>query len=81
MIQPEQDSNPAAPTLLAKWISRGELARELGVCVDKLGRWEARRTGPPCVRAGRKVLYRRTAVLDWLQTQEKLRVKQAAGRK
>lgn len=81
MIQPEQDSSEAAPTLLAKWISRGELARELGVCVDTLGRWEARRTGPPCVRAGRKVLYRRTAVLDWLQAQEMPRAKRAGGRK
>ena len=42
-------------TLLVGWISRLDLALELGLSVDTLRRWEAMRTGPPCVRAGRKV--------------------------
>ena len=29
-----------------------------------------RRMGPPCVRVGRKVLYRMEAVRDWLREQE-----------
>ena len=49
-------------TLLVGWISRLDLALELGLSVDTLRRWEAMRTGPPCVRAGRKVYYRRAAV-------------------
>lgn len=81
MIELEEAPNAAAPTLLACWISRGELATELGVSADTLGRWEARRFGPPCVRAGRKVLYRRSAVRDWLQAQELPPVKRAGGRK
>jgi predicted DNA-binding transcriptional regulator AlpA len=56
--------------VLTGWISRLDLALELGLTVDTLRRWEARRTGPPCVRAGRKVYYRRTAVEEWLEEQE-----------
>lgn len=81
MIQLEYEPETATPTVLAGWISRAELAGELGLSVDTLGRWEARRVGPPCVHAGRKVLYRRAAVQDWLQAQEMPRTKRAGGRK
>lgn len=57
-------------TLLVGWISRLHLALELGLSVDTLRRWEAQRFGPPCVRAGRKVYYRRAAVEEWLEEQE-----------
>ncbi|MBN8291904.1 helix-turn-helix domain-containing protein [Rhodobacter sp. NTK016B] len=57
-------------TLLVGWISRIDLALEFGLSVDTLRRWEAQRTGPPCIRAGRKVYYRRTAVEQWLEEQE-----------
>lgn len=56
--------------LLDAWLSRAELAKELGLSVDTLQRWETRRIGPPCVRVGRKVLYRKGAVRDWLRDQE-----------
>jgi len=70
-------------TLLTGWISRLDLALELGLSVDTLRRWEARRTGPPCVRAGRKVYYRRTAVEEWLEEQERNapRRRRAGGRR
>ena len=70
-------------TLLIGWISRLDLALELGLSVDTLRRWEARRTGPPCVRAGRKVYYRRTAVEEWLEEQERNapRRRRAGGRR
>ncbi|WP_420821939.1 hypothetical protein [Pseudorhodobacter turbinis] len=42
--------------LLADWISREQLAGELGLASDTLARWEARQLGPPCTRIGRKVL-------------------------
>ncbi len=66
--------------LLAGWITRKDLADQLKLTVDTLGRWEARRFGPPCVRAGRMVLYRRRAVQDWLAAQEMPRAKTAGGR-
>ena len=56
--------------LLTGWLDRTDLARELTLSVDTLQRWETRRFGPPCVRVGRKVLYRMEAVRDWLREQE-----------
>ena len=72
----------ASGRILAGWVSRADLARELGLTEDTLRRWEDRRTGPACVRAGRKVLYRRSAIEAWLAAQElpSLPVKTRAGR-
>ena len=56
--------------LLEEWMSRDDLARELGVTADTLQNWQTRRVGPPCARIGRKVLYRREAVREWLRNQE-----------
>ena len=81
MIQPRTETETASAALLSGWISRKDLADALRVTVDTLGRWEARRFGPPCVRAGRMVLYRRRVVQDWLGAQEMPRAKVAGGRK
>ena len=81
MIQPRTETETASAALLSGWISRKELADALCLTVDTLGRWEARRFGPPCVRAGRMVLYRRRVVQDWLGAQEMPRAKVAGGRK
>lgn len=56
--------------LLDDWINRDDLARELGVSVDTLARWETRRVGPACIRIGRKVHYKRSGVQKWLCDQE-----------
>jgi hypothetical protein len=74
-------AHTATGGLLSGWISRLELAIELGLTIDTLRRWEARRFGPPCVRAGRKVYYRRDAVHDWLQLQEVPTQRRAGGRR
>ena len=81
MIQPRTETETAGAALLSGWVSRKDLADALCVTVDTLGRWEARRVGPPCVRAGRMVLYRRRVVQDWLGAQEMPRAKVAGGRK
>ncbi len=75
MLEAIHEQETANPKLLSGWIGRGELAAELGVSVDTLGRWAASGKGPKWVRAGRKVLYRRRAVVDWLQKQEEPPVK------
>lgn len=72
---------PAKPRLLSGWISRLDLALELGVTVETLHRWEKLRFGPPCVRAGRKIYYRRDAVQDWLLQQERPAPRRAGGRR
>jgi predicted DNA-binding transcriptional regulator AlpA len=70
-------------TLMAGWISRLDLAMELGLSVETLRRWEVQREGPPCIRAGRKVFYRRAAVEEWLDEQEQAapRRRRAGGRR
>ncbi|MGO4917870.1 transcriptional regulator, partial [Pseudogemmobacter sp. W21_MBD1_M6] len=70
MTQQRTAMRPTKAKLLSGWISRLDLALELGVTVETLRRWEGLRFGPPCVRAGRKVYYRRDAVQDWLTQQE-----------
>ena len=70
-IAPAPEGQPL--NLLADWISREQLAGELGIACDTLARWEARQIGPPCTRIGRKVLYRRTSVESWINAQEKTR--------
>ena len=69
-----KDTDPAAPEvdsgLLTGWLNRTDLARDLTLSVDTLQRWETRRMGPPCVRVGRKVLYRIEAVRNCLREQE-----------
>ncbi|CAM3107235.1 hypothetical protein SAMN04488021_14431 [Paracoccus aminovorans] len=74
MTQPMSAEPEIEPRLLRGWISRYDLAQELGLTVDTLGRWERRRKGPACVRAGRKIFYRMSVVQDWLQSQEMPRV-------
>lgn len=68
--QIETQHPEASANLLDGWMSRAELAAELGFCVDTLMRWERRRYGPKCVKAGRKALYKRSTVLAWLEAQE-----------
>ena len=70
-LKATDDTAPDVDTgLLTGWLNRTDLARELTLTVDTLQRWETRRMGPPCVRVGRKVLYRMEAVRDWLREQE-----------
>lgn len=73
------EGNPGSG-LLDDWMSRAELADELQLSTDTLSRWETRRIGPPCIRVGRRVLYRRGAVQEWLCAQEN-RAARAGSRK
>ena len=77
--KPEAEHEPL--NLLADWISREHLALELGLTSDTLSRWEAWRMGPPCTRIGRKTLYQRASVQDWIRAQEQVHpVRKARGR-
>lgn len=69
----DQQEEPAAGTapILSGWLTRAQVAAEIGLSADTLARWETRRIGPPCVRIGRKVLYRAEAVREWLISLER----------
>ena len=68
-----QDINQSGPDsgLLEDWISRHDLAISLGISEDTLWRWDMRRTGPPSIKLGRKVYYRRSTVRSWIEAQER----------
>ena len=59
--------------LLDGYVSREELAKELGKALRTIDRWETRRIGLPRVVIGRMILYRREAIRDWLLSQEQQR--------
>ena len=79
MESPETIVRNQTEAVLAGWITRNELARELGLTTDTLGRWAAQRKGPAYVKAGRKIFYRRDVVRAWLQSEEVQPVKPARG--
>ena len=56
---------------MSDWLSREELAEELGVAPGTLAKWATERRGPPLVKVGRRVFYRRAAVRKWLAEREK----------
>ncbi len=52
-------------------LTEGETCPEVGVkCKRTLRRWRDLRQGPPHVRIGRKVYYRRGALQQWLLARE-----------
>lgn len=52
--------------LLFNYMTPEQCAAELAIHRRTLDRWHNQRIGPPRVRVGRKVLYIREAVLDWI---------------
>jgi hypothetical protein len=58
--------------LLSEFLTKEELAAELGLNKRTLDRWAVLGIGPPRTRVGRKVLYRRTSAQKWLATQEQI---------
>jgi hypothetical protein len=78
----DQRAEPAAKSapLLGGWLTRAQVAAEIGVSVDTLARWGTRHIGPPCVRIGRKVLYRAEAFREWLVSRERGALPSNGGR-
>ncbi len=47
-------------------LTPAELADMLGNTVKTLAKWRWKRTGPPFVKAGKRVMYSKLAVHEWL---------------
>lgn len=60
-------SNP-----FADFAEEREVARLAGLSPRTLKRWRDMRSGPPFVKLGRKILYRRDAVSAWLLSREQI---------
>lgn len=56
--------------LLSDYLDENAAAAALHVCTKTLRRWRALGDGPPMTRLGRKVLFRRTAIAEWLAAKE-----------
>jgi hypothetical protein len=71
-----------AGTVLSEYLTPEELASELGICKRTLDRWHGSRSGPPRLTIGRRPLYRREAVVQWLRKREEgSDVPEGAGRR
>ena len=57
--------------LLSDYLTEDQAAAELGICVRTLRRWRDLGRGPAITRLGRRCLYRRTTIANWLASREK----------
>jgi hypothetical protein len=64
------DTATAASDFLRDYFTEKQLAHVLDRNTRTLRRWYAERTGPPRIRVGRKILYRKSAVSLWLAQNE-----------
>ncbi len=56
--------------LAGAYVTPDVLAEQLGISMRTLYRWHAERRGPPRVKLGNMILYRVTAVHEWLAEHE-----------
>ncbi|MBY8821041.1 helix-turn-helix domain-containing protein [Sphingomonas colocasiae] len=51
-------------------LSESEVASLLGIAPRTLQRWHRLKKGPPRIKVGRRSLYRRSSVAEWLAKNE-----------
>jgi predicted site-specific integrase-resolvase len=59
-----------AARILDDYATPAQLAYELGINPITLMRWHLARKGPPRTKMGRRILYRRESVAQWLASQQ-----------
>jgi predicted site-specific integrase-resolvase len=57
--------------LLADFLTQDEAAAELKICERTLDRWRRLGEGPPIIKLGRRILYRRSSLQAWLRGRER----------
>jgi phage terminase Nu1 subunit (DNA packaging protein) len=67
-------------SLLTEYVTKDELAEALGRSTRTLDRWADLRIGPPRTRAGRRVLYNRVRVTEWLDSHTEEMPRDGLGR-
>jgi hypothetical protein len=76
-IQTEATQPTSATEVLADYVTREQLARELRVTTKTLDRWSWLSHGPVKIKVGSRVYYHRADVRAWLDSQ-RLRAQEAA---
>lgn len=56
--------------ILSEYLDPDQAAEQLEVCRRTLDRWHAARIGPPRTMLGRRPVYRREAIAQWLRKRE-----------
>ena len=64
------EHSPARAGLLADYLTPDQLAEELDKSPRTIARWDSLRIGPPKTMVGKRPLYRREGVRDWLLRKE-----------
>jgi hypothetical protein len=59
-----------SPTVLEGYLTASELATQIHRSVRTLARWRAIGEGPPCLRLGREIYYKKSSVAAWLASLE-----------
>jgi excisionase family DNA binding protein len=67
---PAAEDTASASPIFEGYLSKNELAAQLGRSPRTIDRWALSGQAPAPTRIGRTVLYRRDAVLEWLRNQE-----------
>ena len=60
----------ATDNFLSDFFTKDQLGKVLNKDPRTLDRWHAMRQGPPRIKLGRTILYRRSSVMAWLGAQE-----------
>lgn len=62
------------------FLEKDEAAEALNVTTRTLDRWYAERIGPARTKIGRRSLYRKSALLEWLKANEQIPIREASRR-
>ena len=57
-------------SILSEYLTKAELAAQLRRSTRSVDRWALTGYGPPHIRIGRRSLYRRAALVEWLRSLE-----------
>lgn len=64
------DALAFADELRKDYVDKEQLCAGIGISTRTLDRMEVRREGPPRTKIGKRVLYRKAAVREWLESRE-----------
>ena len=70
MRGPAFDTRDETGDPLTDLLTRAQVSATLGVSPRTLDRWHALRVGPPRIKLGRRILYRRRALDAWILRHE-----------
>jgi predicted DNA-binding transcriptional regulator AlpA len=61
---------PNGSDLLSDFLTEPQFGQLIGRDIRTLRRWHARHEGPPRIKVGRSIFYRKSSVVEWLASHE-----------